>query len=50
MGRTLYFEELESVHQNLLDMGATVMALFDEAVSTFAAPFGQSSGTRNPDG
>ena len=42
MGRTLYFTELQSVHQNLLDMGDTVTALFDEAVSTFAAPFGGS--------
>ena len=36
MSRTHYLEELESVRRNLVEMGETTLALFDDAVGTIS--------------
>lgn len=38
MSRTHYLAELESVRRNLVEMGVTTLALFDEAIGTLPAP------------
>ena len=38
MSRTRYLAELESVRQNLVEMGETVLTLFDEAVGIVSEP------------
>jgi phosphate transport system protein len=40
MSRTHYLAELDLVRQNLLEMGETVLTLFDEAVMTVSEPNG----------